>query len=273
MRFADLHLHTDYSDGTYSPVELVKKAAGAGLYCIALTDHDTVAGVQETINTAVFFGLEVLPGVEMSAEINGREIHILGYLIDHNFPALLKKLDTLRENRTLRVRNIVSKLNDIGVGLKDEDVFAVAKGAIPSRSHVAKALLINGFIKSIPEAFNKYIGDSGPAYSLGFRFSPKEAVEIIKRSGGIPVLAHPHLFGDDNLVLELIDLGIMGLEVYYPGRSQGEINFYLDLARKNNLLVTGGSDFHGEPKPDVALGSVKVPYILVEKLKEAKERL
>ncbi|MBM3243700.1 MAG: PHP domain-containing protein [Candidatus Omnitrophica bacterium] len=273
MKFADLHSHTNYSDGTSSPEELAKKAIEAGLSCIALTDHDTVAGIKELIESAVPLGLEVLPGVEISAEIDEKEIHILGYLIDYNHPLLLEKLDLLRNNRIARVHDITTKLNALGIALQAEDVFAISKRAIPSRSHIAKALLRGGFISSIPEAFSRYIGDGKPAYSLGFRFSPKDAIDIIKGSGGIPVLAHPFILKDDNLVSEIIRLGVMGLEIYYPGLSQGELNFYLDLAKKKNLLVSGGSDFHGEFKPDVRLGMVKLPYLFVEKLKEAKDSL
>ncbi|MBN2831602.1 MAG: PHP domain-containing protein [Candidatus Omnitrophica bacterium] len=273
MKFSDLHLHTNYSDGTYTPEDLVKKAVGAGLSCIAITDHDTISGIKEAIEAANPINLEVLPGIEISAEVSGKEVHILGYLIDYNYPYLLKKLDHLRENRILRIHKIVSKLNNIGINLQAEDVFEVSCGAVPGRLHVARALLKKGFIKSTQEAFNKYIGDNGPAYSLGFRFSPKEAISVIKESGGIPVLAHPYLIRDDNLVNEFIRSGIMGLEVYYPEHSQGEINFYLNLAKENNLLVTGGSDYHGSAKPSVRIGSIKLPYSLVEKLKEAKKSL
>lgn len=272
MKFADLHLHTDFSDGTYTPKELVNKALEAGLSCIALTDHDTVSGIPETISIAGNTDLEVLPGIEISSEYNSREVHILGYLIDYMSSSVLNQLEVLKKNRIERIYSIVEKLNSLGVDLRPQDVFDIASGSIPGRLHVARALEKGGFVGSIYEAFNKYIGDNGPAYVLGFRFSLKEAIEFIRDNGGIPVLAHPYILNDDGLIMDFIKLGIMGLEVYYPEHSQGEVNFYLSLAKENNLLVTGGSDCHGKAKPQVRIGSMKIPYSLVEKLKEAKGR-
>ena len=269
MRFADLHLHTASSDGTYTPVELVSKALDAGLSCIALTDHDTVEAVEETISIGNDRGLEVLPGIELSAEYESQEVHVLGYLIDYKSAPFLKQLQILKENRVKRVHKIVEKLNALGIGLKAQDVFDLSLDATPGRLHIARALVKTGLVKSIFEVFNKYIGDKGPAYSLGFRFSPKEAIKFIRDAGGVPVLAHPYILHNDELILEFIRLGLMGIEAYYPEHSQGEINFYLNLAKENNLLVTGGSDCHGKAKPEVRIGSLKIPYELVEKLKEA----
>lgn len=273
MKFADLHLHTASSDGTYTPVELVSKALDAGLSCIALTDHDTVDAVESTINLGNERGLEVLSGIELSAEYESQEVHVLGYLVDYKSPSFLKQLEVLKENRVKRVHKIVEKLNGLGIGLKAQDVFDLSEGATPGRLHIARALVKTGLVKSIFEVFNKYIGDKGPAYSLGFRFSPQEAIKFIKDAGGVPVLAHPYVLHNDELILEFIRLGLMGLEVYYPEHSQGEVNFYLNMAREHNLLVTGGSDCHGKAKPEVRIGSLKIPYELVEKLKEAKKGL
>ena len=273
MRFADLHLHTISSDGTYTPAELVSKALDVGLSCIALTDHDTVDALEETISIGNQKGLEVLPGIELSAEYESKEVHILGYLVDYKSPPFLRQLEILKENRIQRVHKIVKKLNLLGIGLNAQDVFQISKGATPGRLHIAQALVRTGLVKSIFEVFNKYIGDRGPAYSLGFRFSPSEAIKFIRDAGGVPVLAHPYVIHNDELILEFIRLGLMGLEVYYPEHSQGEVNFYLNLAKENNLIVTGGSDCHGKAKPEVRIGSLKIPYELVEKLKAAKEGL
>lgn len=272
MKFADLHLHTNYSDGTYTPGELVKKALDAGLSCISLTDHDTVSGIPEIISLSENTGLEIMPGIEISSEYNSKEVHVLGYLIDHTSSSLLHKLEALKENRIERIHRIIKKLNSLGIDLKAQNVFDISGGGIPGRLHVARALEYHGFVSSIHEAFNKYIGDNGPAYVLGFRFSPQEAIKFIRDNGGIPVLAHPYILDDEGLIVDFIKLGIMGLEVYYPEHSQGEINFFLNLAKDYNLLVTGGSDCHGKAKPQVRIGSMKIPYSLVEKLKEAKGR-
>ncbi|MCX5695569.1 MAG: PHP domain-containing protein [Candidatus Omnitrophica bacterium] len=273
MKSADLHLHTIFSDGTYTPEELVTAALKAGLAAIALVDHDTVSGVQPTIEAAKDSGIEVLPGVELSAEYNNQEIHILGYLVDFKKKFLLDKLEILKANRIERVHKIIKKLNGLGIGLEAQKVFALAGKGTVGRLHIGRALVKEGFCGSLFEVFQKYIGDNGPAYVCGFRFSPQEAIKFIKDSGGIPVLAHPYTLNNDELILEFVKSGLMGLEVYYPEHSQGTVNFYLDMAKKNGLLVTGGSDCHGKAKPEVRIGSLKVSYELVEKLKEAKENL
>ncbi|MDD3087571.1 MAG: PHP domain-containing protein [Candidatus Omnitrophica bacterium] len=273
MKFADLHLHTNYSDGTYTPEELVEKAVGAKLSCISITDHDTVGAIPEAMAAANASGIEILPGIEISCEYELREVHILGYLIDYKSSELLKRLETLKENRISRIYKITEKLNALGIGLKAEDVFSVANGATVGRLHVARAMVLKGLVKTVSEAFNRYIGDSGPAFSLGFRFTPEEAIKFIHDNAGVAVLAHPYIIKDEELIFKLIGLGLMGLEVYYPEHSQGEINFYLGLAKEYNLLVTGGSDCHGSAKPQVRIGSIKIPYDLVEKMKEVRGRL
>lgn len=273
MKFADLHLHTTFSDGTYTPEELVNRSRKAGLSAIAVVDHDTIDGLAPTIAAASGTDIEVLSGVELSAEYKTQEVHILGYLIDYQDKAFLKKTASLRNNRIERVYEITVKLNALGIHLNPQSVFDLAGNGTVGRLHIARALVKEGLVGSIYEVFQRYIGDNGPAYVLGFRFSPQEAIEFIKDAGGVPVLAHPYILNNDELILEFIKSGLMGLEVYYPEHSQGTVNFYLDLARKHNLVVTGGSDCHGSAKPEVRIGSIKVPYALVEKLKEAKENL
>jgi predicted metal-dependent phosphoesterase TrpH len=273
LKYIDLHLHTFFSDGTSSPEEMVSSGLNEGLCAVAITDHDTVSGLDRAIRAAEAAGIEIVPGIELSSELGNTEIHILGYLIDHNDPRLLKELNDLRLRRRERAHNIVAKLNAIGVGIRMQSVLDVAAEGVISRLHIAKVLHKEGYAGSIGEAFQKYIGDNGPAYALGFRLSPQEAIKIIKAAGGIPVLAHPYSLRNDELVLELISFGIMGIEAYYPEHSQGETNFYLNLAYERKLLVTGGSDCHGDAKPQVHAGSVKVPYELLERIKEAKERL
>lgn len=273
MRFADLHLHTLFSDGTYTPNKLIGEAERVGLSCIAVVDHDTVSGIDSTIEAAsVERDIEVLAGVELTAEYEGLEVHILGYLIDHRHKGLTEKLEFLQKNRIERIYKIVDKLKDIGINLKPDIVFGIAKQGTVGRLHVARAMVKEGIVTSTAEAFAKYIGDNCPGYVLGFRLSPYEAINLIKETGGIPVLAHPYTLNKNNLISELIAHGIMGLEVYYPEHSQAMVERYLNLTKKYNLLVTGGSDCHGDAKPVAKIGSVKLPYDLVEKLKVAKER-
>ena len=268
-----MHLHTIFSDGTYTAQELIRASLKCGLSAIAVVDHDTVEGIGSSIEASENEGVEVLPGIELSAEYEGSEVHILGYLIDYQNSSLIKRLAILKKNRIERIYKITEKLKDIGVSLNPDTVFDIAKNGTVGRLHVARALVKEGRVSCIFEAFQKYIGDKGPAYVLGFKFSPDEAIDLIKASGGIPVLAHPYTLKNDDFILEFIKHGLMGLEVYYTEHSQSMVNFYLDLAKKYNLLVTGGSDCHGSAKLEIKIGQIKIPYELVEKLKAAKEKI
>lgn len=272
-RLADLHLHTNFSDGTFTPEELIREAQTAGLSAIAVTDHDTVRGLKRSIELGRENKLEVIPGIELSAEYGNQEIHILGYLIDYQNNKLLERLDILKENRIERIYKIVEKLNDLRLPLNAQDIFAISSDSIVGRLHVARAMVQQGLVGSTQEAFQKFIGDNCPAYVLGFRFSPREAIRLIREVGGIPILAHPYTLKSDELLLGLIEDGLMGIEAYYPEHSQAVTNFYLNLAKEKGILVTGGSDFHGSGKPAIKIGCVKVHYDLVEELKSAKNKL
>jgi len=271
MRVADLHLHTFYSDGTYTPEELIRQAVRVGLNCIAVTDHDTIAGIKPSWELGTKKDIEVIPGIELSSEYNGTEIHILGYFVDYKNKTFIAALDTLRKNRIERIYKILDKLKEMGVDLKPKKIFDIAKEGTVGRLHVARAMLAEGFIRSLYEAFHKYIGDKGPAYVAGFKLTPQKAIDLIKNAGGTPVLAHPYTLTQDELIPELVKAGLMGLEVYYPEHSQADVNFYLGLAKKYHLLVTGGSDCHGEAKSELKIGLIKIPYELVEKLKAVRE--
>lgn len=272
-KFADLHLHTIYSDGTYTPEKLIADAFKQDLSCVSITDHDTVSGIALTVEEGRKKNIEVLPGIELTTEFEGTEVHILGYLFDYQSELLAKKLEILNKNRIERVYKITDKLKDLGINLDPEAVFNLAKGGSPGRLHIARAMAASGLVGSTYEAFKKYIGDKCPAYVAGFRLSPQEGIGLIRNIGGIAVLAHPYVITRDDLILQFVDFGLMGIEVYYPEHSQSMINFYLQQAKQYGLLVTGGSDCHGEAKPEIKLGSIKIPYDLVEKLKAAKDKL
>lgn len=271
MKYADLHLHTVFSDGTSSPLEIIKEARKQEIGCISIVDHDTVLGIKPALEHARQNDVEVLPGIELTAEYDGQEIHILGYLIDYTDGPLRNKLEVLKQNRIARIYEIANKLKSIGLRLQPEKVLAKAYLGTVGRMHIARAMVDEGLVSSTAEAFSRYIGDKSPAYVCGFRFSPAEAIGLIKKVGGIAVLAHPYSVKDE-VVTWLIELGIDGLEVYYPEHNQVITNFYLDIARKNNLLITGGSDYHGMAKPEVRIGAAKIPYNLIEDLKQAKEK-
>lgn len=274
MKYADLHLHTVFSDGTYTPQEVVSRSAECGLSAIAVVDHDSVKGIGPSIEIAKTLGIEIIPGIELSAEYQGMEVHILGYLFDYTDGKLNEQLERLNKSRVERIYKITDKLNEIGVRLDPEKVFALATKGTVGRLHLARALVKEGLVNSLQEAFRKYIGDKCPAFVLGFKFSPKEAIQLIRDSGGIPVIAHPYSLNNDELIPEFASYGLMGIEVYYPEHSQAMVNFYLGLVKEHNLLVTGGSDCHGEAKPAVKIGSIRIPYELVENLKLAtKEKI
>lgn len=270
MKFADLHLHTLFSDGTSTPKEIILEAQNKDLSAIAIVDHDTVDGLPLAMEISGSSSVEVLSGIELTAEYDGLEIHILGYLIDYENKTLRTELEVLKRNRVERAYKIVERLKNMGITLEAQDVFNLAKPGTVGRLHIARALVKVGLAGSTWEAFQKYIGDKSPAYIAGFRLGPKEAINLIKSSGGIPVLAHPYSLNRDDLIPIFVDSGLMGIEVYYPEHTHSMINFYLGLAKKFNLLVTGGSDYHGDAKPHIQIGSSKIPYELVEKLKQAK---
>jgi len=269
VKYADLHVHTNESDGTSSPEKLVQQAIRAGLSGVAIVDHDTVNALPRAISAAQSSSLTIIPGIELTAQYENQEIHILGYFIDYLNAQLLEKLILVRQNRVERVKKIVFNLKELGVNLDPQVVFDIAGNASVGRMHLARALLKEGLVSSTSEAFQKYIGDKSPAYVLGFKLTPREAFQLIKDAGGVPVLAHPYIIRNDNLITQFAKEGLIGLEVYYPEHSQSMINFYLGLAKELGLLVTGGSDFHGSAKPDVSLGKAKVPWELVQKLQAA----
>lgn len=270
MKYADLHVHTTQSDGSFTPEQLIKESLKRKLSAIAIVDHDTVGAIPEALALAQGKDLEIIAGIELTAQQDNQEIHILGYFLNYQDQVLLEKLKLVQENRIERVHKIIENLGKIGVKLNAETVFGISGAGTVGRMHIAKALVKEKRVHSIAEAFSKYIGDRSPAYVLGFRLSPQQAIKIIKDAGGVAVLAHPYILHNDALILELTNYGLAGIEVYYPEHSQSMVNFYLDLAQKLNLLVTGGSDFHGSAKPEIKLGMMKVPFELVEKLRQAK---
>jgi hypothetical protein len=183
---------------------------------------------------------------------------------------LIEKLNLLKEHRIGRIHKILDRLKDIGIRLKAQSVFDISGAGTPGRMHIARAMVKQGLVSSIPEVFRKYIGDKSPAYICEFKLSVPEAIQLVKHVDGVAVLAHPHLLDNDDLIAEFVEYGLQGLEVYYPEHTQSMVNFYLGLSRHYNLAVTGGSDFHGKAKPGIKVGSIKIPYDLVEALKKLK---
>lgn len=270
---ADLHVHTFFSDGTSSPEEVVRLASAKKINVISVTDHDTVEGYARAKEEGDLLGVEVIPGVELTAEYEGSEVHILGYLFDPAHRGLLRQLKLFTGRRRQRVLRMVKNLNALGVALDPEDVFAVSGRGSVGRMHIALALKKKGAVSSVGEAFERFIGDDSPSYVCGFRLSPQEAVKLIVKGGGIPVLAHPYsLKAGDVLIRALAGEGLMGLEVYYPEHTAQMRAKYFSIAKELDLLVTGGSDYHGKGKPGVNLGKAVLADELLAELKKAVKK-
>jgi predicted metal-dependent phosphoesterase TrpH len=282
LKLIDLHVHSTASDGSYTPAEVVRQAKEGGLAAIALTDHDTVDGLAEAMAAGEQLGLEVIPGVEISAQYPGGTMHILGLFVNYHNGLLDKRLAVLKQARIDRNPQIIAKLNALGIPVTMERVQEISGGGQVGRPHIARALMEGGYVRSIQEAFDNYLGYQRPAYVSKFRFPPMEALAMIREATGIPVLAHPFTLGLGsaaalkNLILELKGLGLAGLEVYYSEHTPEQEALYLKLARELDLLITGGSDYHGDNKPEITLGSMpsqeKLSYQLVEALKVWRRR-
>jgi len=268
----DLHIHTTFSDGKFTPEQVVKKANELKLYAIAITDHDTVDGILPAIiESKKYKGLEIIPGIELSTYHGDQEVHILGYYIDYGDLNLKNQLLELQQHRKKRLEKILAKLNNIDVNISINDVNKYSDGTSVGRPHIAQALIEKGYVSSIKEAFDKYLGKGRPAYVPRKKLTPFEAIKLIQNSNGIPVLAHPGLLEDDSIIYELINNGILGIEVIHKDHTQDDTNRYIKIALEHNLLLTGGSDSHGEEP--LILGSLNIPLEYAIKLKKAAEIL
>ncbi len=267
---ADLHTHTTASDGTLPPRALVREAARAHLTALAVTDHDSVDGVGEAVEEGARWGIELVPGVELSADVPGTEVHVLGYFVDWHDPVFAQLLRRLRQGRLDRAREMVRRLNELGVPLTVEEVLRQADGAV-GRPHVARALVAAGHVASFEEAFSRYLARGRPAYVERERFTPEDAVQAVVRAKGVPVLAHPLWGADLERVRRLVDCGLRGIEVYYPDHSPQDVRRFLEWAERFGLVATGGSDYHGPgPASKAPLGSMYVPPGTVEALRRAR---
>ncbi len=269
MKFADLHLHTKYSDGTFSPEELVLHAQQHGLACIALTDHDTVEGCAPTAAACAAVRMEFIPGTELTAEHQDIEVHILGFFLDIENKTLLKRIAKFQSVRQNRIHEMVAALNKLGIPLKAESVFALANCKSPGRPHVARAMVKEKLIGGLDEAFEKYLKKGRPAWVPKTKMSAAEGVELIHQAGGLAVMAHPGLNRTDDIIPDLVDAGLDGIECFHTKHSTAMSERYLEIADKYHLLVTGGSDCHGYSKAKPLIGTVRLPYEHVEKLKAA----
>lgn len=264
---ADLHLHTRHSDGTYTPAELVEAASRVGLAVISVTDHDTLEGCAAVEAEATRRGMGFVPGTEVTAELDGRELHILAYFVDATHADLARELMRAQQIRQDRIREMVARLNARQVGLSAEDVFRLADCNAPGRPHVARALVEHGFCRSVDEAFERYLKKDRPAWVPKEKMSAARALELVHAAGGLAVMAHPGLNHDDSLIARLAGEGLDGLECFHPKHSAAASAKYESLARQHRLLVTGGSDCHGRSKNRPTIGTVRLPVEHVDRLR------
>ena len=271
QKFADLHVHTHASDGEFSPEETVRRARDAGLAAVGVADHDSVNGIEAAIEAGERFGIEVVPGVELSSELADREVHILGYFIDWRDEKFRVLLNIIQDVRKWRAQRMVEKLQGLGINITYEEVLEEAgRAAAVCRPHIARVMLKHGYIKDIQDAFDLYLKSDKPAYVKRYEMSPSEAIGYIRGVGGIPVLAHPVFADVDEILPAYVEMGLRGIEVYHIKQDEATSRRYEELARKHGLLITGGTDSHG---PDEPIGTIKIPYEHVEKLKAERKLL
>ena len=275
MARIDLHIHSNASDGRLSPGEVVSRAVARGLAVIAITDHDTVDGIAPALEAArAFDSLRVIPGIELSTDIPAGEAHVLGYFIDYTDRGLRADLEKMRNSRWERARKMVARLADHGLRIQWERVLQIAGSATVGRPHVAQAMIERGYVQSFQDAFARYIGRDGPAYVERDKMTPVQAVELILRGKGLPVLAHPLTVPDpEAVVVELQAAGLIGIEVYYKNSSEDDIIRLLRLSERQGLIPTGGTDYHGlDARTEIDIGGVDVPSECVERLLALAQR-
>lgn len=265
----DLHVHSTASDGRYSPEALVRLASDRNVKTIAVTDHDTVAGVREAVSAGVRLGVRVIPGVELSSDSEEVEVHILGYHIDTTSPVFLETLRVLRQGRIARAERILQKLGSLGIRISMPYVLSLGKGGVVGRSQIFRAMVNLGYAR--PERrygdFEKYLGKEGLAYVEHYGLTPTEAVRLVRTAGGVPVLAHPGRTAGEALLDDLIRAGLEGVEAYYPAHDHEVTRRWVEIAGQRGLIVTGGSDFHGvAPDEPAVLGGVRAPDWIVDAL-------
>ncbi len=275
----DLHCHSTFSDGTYTPKELVAMARDGKIIALALTDHDSTRGIADFLAANDEYeddSLTCIPGIEISSDVPKGTLHMLGYYVDHTDKGLDEQLLPIRDGREYRNKQILEKINDLGCELTWEEILSFAGDDVVGRPHFAMAMIDKGFVKDKQQAFDQYLAKGKSAYTDRFRLPPEKSIEMIKSAGGVAVLAHPYTLGLGKAKLrdyvgKLSDMGLDGIEIHYPMHADYLRKQYLSLANEFNLLVTGGSDFHGDVNPSIKLGrgfgSLHVPDELFEELK------
>jgi predicted metal-dependent phosphoesterase TrpH len=270
----DLHSHTTASDGTLSPAELVRAAVKRGVRVLAITDHDSTEGVAAARAEAAKHPLlTIVPGLEINCDVPGAEVHVLGYYVDDAAGWFQDFLREQRAERVARVHRIAARLAELGMPIDAADVFALVQEGSAGRPHVAQVMVQRGYVRSVREAFDRWLHTNGPANVPRRRLTPEDAIAVIRRAGGVPVFAHPGLAGRDELIPDMVAAGLMGIETYYAEHSATQTAHYKDLCRAHGLVATGGSDYHGERSGRTnPLGHPPVPMSVFEELNDAAQR-
>lgn len=260
----DLHVHTTASDGLLTTDQVIARASQSGLKGLAITDHDTVAGIPSPASERIVLksGVVIIHGIEINTDFHNEEVHILGYYINAGNKALLDRLAEVKQLRQQRASQIVNSLNDMGFAIDMQRVQQLAGDSIIGRPHIARAMIEKGIVGTVEEAFNLYIGRGCPAYVPRYHLLPDEAIILINNAGGVPVLAHPGLIHQSGIIEQILNMGIAGIEVFYPEHTPKQVRDLLNLARERALLITGGSDFHGMGKTRNKLGGAGLNYNL-----------
>ncbi len=271
----DLHTHSSCSDGSFSPTELLDEARQAGVSAIALTDHDSVRGIPEILKAGEESELEIIPGVELSTEYGPEEVHVVGLFIDPSNEALLAQLQAFRDNRDNRNLKMIDRLRESGFDITAEDVYERNPGAVIARPHIARYLVETGQADDVQSVFDDYIARGKPCYVERYKITPVEAVKLIHDAGGLAILAHPCLYNLSReelavLVGEMKEAGLDGIEALYSRNQGSDEADFCRIAEDFDLLVSGGSDFHGASKPDIKIGTGRgdlcIPYLVLEKI-------
>lgn len=280
MKFIDLHVHSNASDGTFTPSQVVVLAVEKGLAAIALTDHDTIDGLAEAQAAAASLPIEIIPGIELSCVYQGEEIHILGLYVDPADRDFVSETGALKEIRKKRNEEMIRRFQNAGISITLDEVMAGNPDTVITRAHFARVLLEKGYVKSMDQAFKKYLDYSGPYCPRKEKITPEHAMKILTDCKASPVLAHPYQYhlGDkktEELVRYLKELGLHGLEVYHSSNNQHESGKLKKLAKKYDLFPTGGSDFHGNNKPDISLGvgrgGLRISVLLLDDMKRIRQ--
>lgn len=264
----DLHTHTYYSDGRLSPTAVLNAAAARKLTALAITDHDSFGAIDEGRKRAEELGIEFVNGIELSCSHEESDIHMLAYFVDHKFTPLVQKVKFYQDERLKRGESIVKKLNDLGIDLRMDTVKRMAGTGVVGRAHVADALLKEEFVQTFDEAFSRYLGYHAPAYVAKTHFDPIEAIELVHKAGGITVMAHPGTVRRDDAIPYLAEIGMDGIEVYHSKHTTQQVRHYKSIAEKYHLLISGGSDWHGRDDLRADLGSQRVPYEVLARMKD-----